>query len=434
MNIKFDKVSLTYPNGYKALHNINLDIKSGEFVALIGSSGSGKTTLISTVPKIWPISAGNIEIGKHLYVDRNTKGRMLRRIRKNTSIIFQSKNVIPELSVYDNVKAGILKDIPWYRSSYGGIFTKNEKERIMRAIDVMGLLPLVYTKVRYLSGGQQQRVALARAIVTTPEILLADEPVSALDVINAENVLNSIKRINKELGVTVIVNLHHIDLAIKYADRIIGMNDGRIVVDTKPKDITPAKLKKIYGSEVEDFSSSEIKESLRIAAKNEKYWSTVEKNEQEYSILRYKEVNKYIKRQVNKRHNERIDNLKEKHKDDSEAYLAAKNKSQNKKDKELQFYDLKWEERKLREKAFSKELDWQKAKQRKLETEKKLNEKLIKAQKKKDKEKIAKIKSIQKDKEPKLNSKIDLRKQKLEEANNAILNNKKEIETIRGLR
>ncbi len=376
MKIKFENMSLIYPNGYKALEDINLDIESGEIVALIGSSGAGKTSLISTVPGIWPISEGKINIGKYDFIDGKRRPRMLKRIRKNCSIIFQSKNVMPELSVYDNVKAGLLKELPWYRSTFGGIFTRAEQERIVRSIDAVGLLHLTHQRVSQLSGGQQQRVALARAIVTSPEILLADEPVSALDVINAEKVLDRIKRINKELGVTVIINLHHIDLALKYADRIVGMKDGKVVADVKPTQVTPAILRRIYGSKVEDFSEKEISESLRIAKRNESRWSEIELNEQEHSVKRYKELNKLISRKTDDKYED--DLSLEFYKSPSKT--ASSNKRVRKITKEYnvksELVKLRMERRVLKEKLFNLDLSLMKSKQLMWEKEDKFDEKL----------------------------------------------------------
>lgn len=242
--IQFEDVTKTYPNGFTALKNINLTIDDGEFVCIIGLSGAGKSTLIRTINKMHPITSGE------LYVDgvdiSKAKGKNLREIRRHIGMIFQSFNLVKRSSVYKNVLSGRVG----YHNTLSclfSIYSKEEKMLALRCLDKLGILDKAYTRADQLSGGQQQRVALARALCQQPQLILADEPVASLDPITTLSVMDDFKRINQEEGITIVANMHHVDLAIKYATRIIGIRAGEIVFDGPKEEVNDDILLKIYG-------------------------------------------------------------------------------------------------------------------------------------------------------------------------------------------
>ena len=205
--IEFKNVSKTYPNGVKGLKNINLTIDQGEFVAIIGLSGAGKSTLIRTINRMIDVTEGQL--------------------------------------VVDGVDVMTLPDMGFFRVLLG-LFSRDQKIKALEALDKVGILDKAYTRCDQLSGGQQQRVALARTLNQSPTIILADEPVAALDPVTAHQVMSDFKRINEEMNITVLINIHHVDLALKYASRVIGIRAGEIVYDGPTTDVTQEVLDSIY--------------------------------------------------------------------------------------------------------------------------------------------------------------------------------------------
>ncbi len=241
--IEFKDVSKIYPNGVKGLDNINLKIDQGEFVAIIGLSGAGKSTLIRTINRMIDITSGKLTVnGKEV---NNLKGKELRKFRRKIGMIFQSFNLVTRTSVIKNVLTAKVPDIPFVRSAFS-IFTKDEKLQALEALDKVGIVEKAFIRADQLSGGQQQRVALARTLAQNPEIILADEPVAALDPITARRVMEDFRKINKEMNISILINIHHVELALNYADRIIGIRDGKIVYDGKAEDVTEEILDDIY--------------------------------------------------------------------------------------------------------------------------------------------------------------------------------------------
>ena len=241
--IIFDHVSKVYPNGVKGLDDVSLKIEQGEFVGIIGLSGAGKSTLIRSINRMHEITDGKLTVDD---VDVSSlKGKSLRKFRRKIGMIFQSFNLVTRTTVLKNVLTSFVPDLPFWRVLLG-IFPKEAKLKALEALDSMGILEKAYTRVDQLSGGQQQRVALARTLAQSPTIILADEPVAALDPVTAKQVMDDFKRINKEMNITVLINIHHVDLALEYVDRIIGINAGRIVYDGKAKDVDQSVLDKIY--------------------------------------------------------------------------------------------------------------------------------------------------------------------------------------------
>ena len=245
--IKFDKVNKVYPNGLHALKNVSLEINQGEFVAIIGLSGAGKSTLLRTINRMHDISEGSLIVnGQEI---KNLKGKDLRTFRRKVGMVFQSFNLVTRTTVINNVLTSRVPDMPLWKSIIG-LYSKEDKIIALEALDKVGILDKAYVRADQLSGGQQQRVALARTLAQKPEIILADEPVAALDPITATQVMDDFKKINKELNMSVLINIHHVDLALKYADRVIGIKAGERVYDGAAKDVTNEVLKQIYGREL----------------------------------------------------------------------------------------------------------------------------------------------------------------------------------------
>lgn len=242
--LKFVNVSKTYLNGVQALKNVNLEINDGEFVAIIGLSGAGKSTMLRSINRMIDVTSGQIFIDD---IDVNSvKGKELRMMRRSIGMIFQSFNLVKKMSVFNNVLSGRVAYHPTYKTLLG-LFPKEDKLLALDSLDAMGILDKAFTRADQLSGGQQQRVALARALTQKPKLILADEPVASLDPITTVQVMDDFAKINKNYGITIIANMHHVDLALKYANRIIGVKDGVIMYDGPASGINDDMLVKIYG-------------------------------------------------------------------------------------------------------------------------------------------------------------------------------------------
>lgn len=241
--IKFTNVYKTYPNGFTALKNVNLEVEQGEFVAVIGLSGAGKSTILRCINRMHDVTQGSLVVDD---IDVNSlKGKALRKYRRNVGMIFQSFNLVTRSTVIKNVLTADVPDMPFWRVLLG-IFTKEQKMRALESLDKVGILDKAYTRCDQLSGGQQQRVALARTLNQNPKIILADEPVASLDPITAKQVMSDFVRINKEYNITILLNIHHVDLALEYCDRVIGVRAGEIVFDGPADTITKEQLDYVY--------------------------------------------------------------------------------------------------------------------------------------------------------------------------------------------
>ena len=247
---EFKDAGKIYPNGTEALKNVNLEIKQGEFIAIIGLSGAGKSTLIRLINKMHDVTAGTLIVNETV-VDETLKGKDLRKFRRGIGMVFQSFNLIGRTSVLKNVLAARVADISFIRSMLGW-YSKNDKIVALNALEKLGILEKAYSRADQLSGGQMQRVALARTIAQEPNIILADEPVASLDPITATQVMKDFEKINKELNITVLANMHHVDMALKYARRVIGINDGEVIYDGPADKVDNDLLKKVYGRELTD--------------------------------------------------------------------------------------------------------------------------------------------------------------------------------------
>lgn len=242
--IEFRNVSKMYPNGTKGLNNINLKIQKGEFIVMVGLSGAGKSTLLRSVNRLHEITEGEIIIeGESITA---AKGRELRRMRRDIGMIFQSFNLVKRSTVLKNVLAGRVGYHSTLRTTLG-LFPKEDVELAFQALKRVNILEKAYARADELSGGQQQRVSIARALAQEAKIILADEPVASLDPLTTKQVLDDLKKINEDFGITTIVNLHSIDLARQYATRIIGLHAGEIVFDGLVEEATDEKFAEIYG-------------------------------------------------------------------------------------------------------------------------------------------------------------------------------------------
>jgi phosphonate transport system ATP-binding protein len=228
-----------------AVDKASLRIMPGEMVGVIGRSGSGKSSLLRLINRLYTPQSGSLTWNEQSVLA--LKGRDLRDWRRRAAIIFQQFNLIPRLDVLTNVLLGTLATRPLIPSMFK-YFPPELRARAVIELDRLGMADAAFQRTQFLSGGQQQRVAIARAMLQDPEILLADEPVASLDPINSETVMESIAAINQTRGITVIVNLHSIDIARRYCTRIVGMREGKIVFDGPVAELTDAAIAAIYGS------------------------------------------------------------------------------------------------------------------------------------------------------------------------------------------
>ena len=245
--IEFKDVSKIYSNGVVGLDHVNLTIEQGEFVGIIGLSGAGKSTLLRSINRMHDITSGSLMVDG-LEISK-LKTKELRNFRRKIGMIFQTFNLVTRTTVIRNVLMAKVPDMTFWRVLLG-VFKKEDKIEALENLDKVGILDKAYIRADQLSGGQQQRVALARTLTQNPQIILADEPVAALDPVTAKQVMNDFKRINQEMNISILINIHHVELALEYADRIIGIRAGKIVYDGPSKDVTEEVLNTIYEGKI----------------------------------------------------------------------------------------------------------------------------------------------------------------------------------------
>ncbi len=254
----------------RAVDDFSIEIPAGQMVGIIGRSGAGKSTLLRMINRLGDATSGSIIFGEgENAIDVNAlKGRPLREWRAHCAMIFQQFNLVPRLDVITNVLMGRINYSNTIKTLLK-LFSPAERAFAIRALDRLDVSPQALQRADTLSGGQQQRVAIARALVQEPRLLLADEPISSLDPRNASIVMDALKKINEEDGITVICNLHTLDTAKAYCERIIGMKLGRLVFDGPPKDLTVPLLRDLYGvgegEEDEEFSTAITSTSIEVA-------------------------------------------------------------------------------------------------------------------------------------------------------------------------
>ena len=249
--LRIDKLTKRFGDK-TAVETATLDVDKPCMIGIIGRSGAGKSTLLRMVNRLTDATEGRI-----LFGDRDvTKltGKDKRAWQSNCAMIFQQFNLVPRMDVVSNVMHGTLNR----QSTLATMFNLFPMEDIHRAIDILdrlGIAEHAGKRAEALSGGQQQRVAIARALMQDPQIILADEPIASLDPMNAQTVMQALRRIHEEDGRTVIANLHTLDTARRYCDRVVGMRDGRIVFDGLPEQLTTGVAREIYGAGA-DFSEA----------------------------------------------------------------------------------------------------------------------------------------------------------------------------------
>ncbi|MDT0158700.1 phosphonate ABC transporter ATP-binding protein [Microbacterium sp. ARD32] len=247
-HVELDDVSVTYPNGTRALKDVSLRIEAGEMVSVVGLSGSGKSTLIRTINGLVRATGGTVSVGP--YEVTSLRGRELRRVRGHIGMIFQGFNLAERTDVLHNVLVGRFAHAPAWRNLLG-LPAAQDRELALSALESVGMLEKVWARGGALSGGQKQRVAIARALTQEPSIMLADEPVASLDPPTAHSVMSDLRRINAERGLTVMVNIHLMDLARQYTTRMIGLRAGEVVYDGPAQEATDADFEQIYGRPIQ---------------------------------------------------------------------------------------------------------------------------------------------------------------------------------------
>ncbi len=235
----------TYPNGTQALKGVSFNVKKGEFLVIIGLSGSGKSTLLRCVNRLHDPTSGEI-IFNGENVAHELDGLAIRTLRKKIAMIFQHFNLIPRHTVMSNVMMGRLGYTGILKSVLG-LFSEEDKKSAEKYLSLVGISDKAKMRADNLSGGQQQRVAIARALTQNPEILLADEPVASLDPATCHIVMDYLQKVNRELGITIIANLHFLSLVRQYATRVIALKAGQIVYEGSPSEINDEWFEKIYG-------------------------------------------------------------------------------------------------------------------------------------------------------------------------------------------
>jgi phosphonate transport system ATP-binding protein len=244
--LQINELSKRYNQSTLALDNMSCAIERGEFVAIIGPSGAGKSTFLRCINRMIESSSGSIEFDGKVIQSLNTQ--QLRAHRTQIGMIFQHYNLVNRLTVIENVLHGRLG----YKSTFAGMigwYSEEEKQQALNILENLGLSEQVYKRCDQLSGGQKQRVGIARALIQNPKLLLCDEPIASLDPSAAKIIMDTLKRINEQMGITIIINLHQVDVALRYAERIIGVNKGKIVYDGTPNQLTTEQIYQIYGSE-----------------------------------------------------------------------------------------------------------------------------------------------------------------------------------------
>lgn len=248
--LTLDKVSKQYSKDNWALRDVSFSAQSGEFVSIIGPSGAGKSTMLRCINRMIEPSAGSITFqGK----ETTTLGRKeLRKLRTGIGMVFQHFNLVERLSVIENVLHGRLG----YKNSLAGalgIYSEAEKRKAQDILHALGLADHMFKRCDQLSGGQKQRVGIARALVQEPMLLLCDEPIASLDPSSSKTIMDHLRSITMSLGITVLVNLHQVDVALNYSDKIIGVNGGKVVFNGAPDELTQDLIHHIYGSESGDL-------------------------------------------------------------------------------------------------------------------------------------------------------------------------------------
>jgi phosphonate transport system ATP-binding protein len=242
--IEVTGLRVALPPATVILDGVDLAVRPGEFVVILGKSGAGKTTLLRTINRLVEPTEGTIRVDGHLVT--GARPPALREIRRRIGMIFQQFNLVRRISVMENVLAGRLGYVPTL-SSLAGRFPAEDRRRALECLTQVGLAHLAERRADTLSGGEQQRVAIARALAQAPAVILADEPTASLDPQLTGSIMDLLRRINIEHGITLVVSQHQLEQALAYAGRLVGLRQGRVMFDGAPAAVTPAVVGAIYG-------------------------------------------------------------------------------------------------------------------------------------------------------------------------------------------
>ena len=243
--VQLDNVTKDFGGGVLGLDDVTLGLKTGEVTVLLGLSGSGKSTLLRHLNGLQAPTAGTIRVlGQNV---PELRGKALRGLRRDVGVIFQNFNLVGPMSVLENVCTGRLGSLRGPRLSLM-MYPKSVRREALEKLDRVGLADRAYQRADTLSGGQQQRVAIARALMQNPKILLADEPVASLDPVSSHDVITLLRQISAEDNLTVISSLHQVQLAIDFADRIVGLRGGKVVLDQPTEGLSAAEASNIYSN------------------------------------------------------------------------------------------------------------------------------------------------------------------------------------------
>jgi phosphonate transport system ATP-binding protein len=246
--IRLEHVTHTYANGTRALCDISLGLSGASFTVLIGPSGAGKSTLMRVLNGLVKPTQGRVWLGD-VEVSR-APGAAVRHERRKIGMVFQQFNLVKRVTALENVLLGRMGYNPVWRTTLRA-YTKPDRELAMRLLERVGMADQAWQRADTLSGGQQQRVGIARALAQEPELILADEPISALDPKSSEQVMELLQTIQREDGIAVIANLHHLDAVREYAERVIALRAGAVVFDGRPEQLTPEIARGLYYGEEE---------------------------------------------------------------------------------------------------------------------------------------------------------------------------------------
>lgn len=236
-------LSKVYPDGTRALEDVSFSIESGEFAVVIGRSGAGKSTLLRCINGLVEPTSGEVFVGEHCLTGLG--GGRLRAARRELGFIFQQFNLVRRLTALENVLCGRLAGTPIFASCFKR-FAKQDRIKALECLERVGLAEKAHQRADTLSGGQQQRVGIARALAQSPRVILADEPVASLDPESSRVVMDTLRALSDEEGIAVLCNLHQVELAGSYADRILGVRDGELVLDAPAPDVSREEIDVVY--------------------------------------------------------------------------------------------------------------------------------------------------------------------------------------------
>jgi len=247
--VTIEHLTKSFGRGMLALDIPDLTLAQGEMTALIGASGSGKSTLLRHLNGLVLGNSGSVTVQGRLVQRAGRPGPGIRETRSQIGFVFQQFNLVERLPVLTNVLAGALARMPAWRSMPGW-FLAAEKRRALESLDRVGIAHLAHQRASTLSGGQQQRAAIARALTQEAKVILADEPIASLDPESSRKVMEILRDLNRADGLTVVVSLHQVEIALQYCQRVVALRAGRVVHDTTAADTSPADLAGIYGAAV----------------------------------------------------------------------------------------------------------------------------------------------------------------------------------------